>query len=544
MYQTFVGYKSDRGLSPQRPTNEDSYNVYEPAPDNPHGERGRLYVVADGMGGAAGGEVASRLAVQTVTDYYYGGDWQGPAETLRQAVRAANQAIYAAAQQKPELQGMGSTVTALAVLGDKGYIAHVGDTRCYGLHEGQLVQLTLDHSLVAEQVRQGVLTPEQARASSHRNIITRVLGNQPDVEVDIHEVAAPDNATFVLTTDGVHGELSDSEIERAVTLLPAQDAADHIVAQVLERGAPDNATVVVIQGEKVTRRGRLPKDLRPHRPLIAVLIPTVAVILVGGLLGAALIFKTDTAERRRAKLRAEAADLIGDAELLQDSAALIKADQKPKAEDKYQAGLDALAEANELLGNRDYAAAGDKAKEASAAFTEAITLVETPGPAPASAATEQDAKQRIAEAKKAIGVAQQERAGRYAPNTLKTAQGLLAEAEKNIRQRNWDASQRSAAKAVKSANSAAEQARKAVISEQEDKASKKQPKPQGSERPQQQPTQQPRQQPDQQPQQLQQQPQQQPARHEPQQPAQQQPQQPAEQQLQQKQQQPQPTKTK
>jgi protein phosphatase len=249
------------------------------------------------MGGAAAGDLASRLAVDAIAEHYYHDEWPGqPGQALVAAVHEANRAIYNTACGNSRLRGMGTTVTALVVHDGQAYVAQVGDSRCYILRGHRLRQVTEDHSYVAELVRQGTLTPEQARVHPDRNRIARVVGYEPAVTVDSFEVALSPGDTLVLSSDGLHGELTDSEIENAVATLPPQQAAEQLVAQVKSRGAPDNITVVIVQyGADPTRpaysgRGRtggvraLPSRSavaqRRRRPvLIAVIVPAVVVFV-------------------------------------------------------------------------------------------------------------------------------------------------------------------------------------------------------------------------------------------------------------------------
>ena len=199
-----------------------------------------LFVVADGMGGHAAGEVASRVAVEAL---------QASAGTgIVEAVRLANQAVMDRADADPSLRGMGTTLCALA-LGTDGQveIVNVGDSRAYLFRDGALVQVTEDHNLVAQLEREGRLTAEEARVHPQRNIITRVLGNDPDVEVDVFPVDAFRGDRFLLCSDGLFNEIEDDAISDVLrNHRPPQEAADELVRRANAAGGRDNITIVVV----------------------------------------------------------------------------------------------------------------------------------------------------------------------------------------------------------------------------------------------------------------------------------------------------------
>ena len=169
-----------------RDHNEDWVEVEDPA-DSAARRKGRLFIVADGMGGYQAGEVASRLAAETVKREYYADPSEDPTERLRKAVQSANDAVYHSARSDRAHAGMGTTVVVTALIGRKAYIASVGDSRAYVVHKNGISQITQDHSFVGEQIRAGLLTKEQARAHPQRNVITRALGSQATLQVDTFE---------------------------------------------------------------------------------------------------------------------------------------------------------------------------------------------------------------------------------------------------------------------------------------------------------------------------------------------------------------------
>lgn len=218
---------------------------------------GWLFIVADGMGGAQAGEVASNLATETIHRLFY----QAPAsmsrrESLDRAVRSANQAVYERSEQDPALSGMGTTVTAVVIQDRHVTIAQVGDSRCYLCRKSHLQQITRDHSYVQEMLDRGFLTPEEARDHPYRNRITRVLGTGSTVEPDLFDLLLHPGDTLLLCSDGLTGELLDEEIEAIlVHAVNPVEAADRLVKAALLKEGRDNISVIVIQTD-------------PHGPLL------------------------------------------------------------------------------------------------------------------------------------------------------------------------------------------------------------------------------------------------------------------------------------
>ena len=225
------GARSDVGLV--RGHNEDSFLLRTP-----------LFMVSDGMGGHAAGEVASSIAVETV-----GEQAPGTADDvlLGAAVEAANMAVIEAAEQGIGKPGMGCTATAVLIEKNKMAVAHVGDSRAYVLRQGTLVRVTHDHSYVEELVDSGQITADEARTHPSRSIITRALGSDPDMYADHFSLEVNDGDRIILCSDGLSSMISDAEIESlAVSSVTPQQAADNLVAAALTAGGADNVTVVVI----------------------------------------------------------------------------------------------------------------------------------------------------------------------------------------------------------------------------------------------------------------------------------------------------------
>jgi serine/threonine protein phosphatase PrpC len=221
-----------------------------------------LYVVADGMGGHAAGEIASQEAVETVHGMVQregdalkvmetADDAASPAfhravRVLESAVQAATYMVFGLAQHDPEHHGMGTTVSALLLRGRYGIIAQVGDSRVYLVRDGEASTLTEDHTLVAWQVRQGLISADEASRSPHRNVITRAVGSREYVQVDTHIIEPRAGDTYLLCSDGLHGYLDTEEIP-PICDLGGTLATKRFVELANERGGRDNITVIVVE---------------------------------------------------------------------------------------------------------------------------------------------------------------------------------------------------------------------------------------------------------------------------------------------------------
>jgi protein phosphatase len=246
-----------------REHNEDSFLVADLTtgrmlPDNgvdnyPAGERGLLFAVADGMGGAAAGEIASDMAVQSLmetlcerwTAAEVASTPEGFAQALREATEAANERIHLFALQHPEYRGMGTTATIAGLLGDTLYLAQVGDSRAYLVRGGEALQLTKDQSLMQQLVEAGEITPEEAERSERRNIILQALGPESTVAIDLTDQPVRRGDVLLLCSDGLSSIVGKQDIARAVQEEPDLDAVcRRLIAQANESGGPDNITVV------------------------------------------------------------------------------------------------------------------------------------------------------------------------------------------------------------------------------------------------------------------------------------------------------------
>lgn len=224
-----------------------------------------LFVLSDGMGGEAHGEIASALAVETVVKHCLDAEtnpaarvlgptqpgWSANTKRLSTALHLANKNIFKSAEEHPDQHGMGATLTAAWIDGAKLSVAHVGDSRAYLLRGGTLLQLTRDHSLVAEQVRRGMLTVAEAEESDMQSVLLRALGAQAEIEVDVEEHLLFQRDVLILCSDGLTRMVPEPEI---AGVLQAETnptrAAEELISLANERGGPDNITVVVVRLDK------------------------------------------------------------------------------------------------------------------------------------------------------------------------------------------------------------------------------------------------------------------------------------------------------
>lgn len=237
---------TDVGRKRQR--NEDSCAICAPEDKAKSDTLGRLFAVADGMGGVHGGEFASRLALNTIVENYFSGPGGNIPTRLRDAVHAANRRIFEEAEHNPNYRGMGTTLSAALVFGDYVYVAHVGDSRIYLKRQNhRTVQLTQDHSLVAEQVRSGIITEEEARTHAMKNLITRAVGTKDTVKVDLLACQIEKGDTLMLCSDGLCTVVHDDDIDEALGKSSLQGMCRILVGKALDGGGPDNITVVALR---------------------------------------------------------------------------------------------------------------------------------------------------------------------------------------------------------------------------------------------------------------------------------------------------------
>jgi len=233
---------TDRGR--KRPSNEDAYG---------YSVESGVYVVCDGMGGAAAGEIASNLAVDEILRLLRARNQESSTElpaAAESAVTAANDAIFSRAQRNHRLSGMGTTLVVMATRDQHVWVLNIGDSRCYRLRRSRLEQLTRDHSLVEEQVRMGRMTPREALYSPLKNVITRALGTQSRVTPDVFELEAEPGDLFMLCSDGLTRELADGAIQNLLNRdEPLERKATHLVEAAKKAGGHDNITCLLVRAE-------------------------------------------------------------------------------------------------------------------------------------------------------------------------------------------------------------------------------------------------------------------------------------------------------
>jgi protein phosphatase len=233
----------------QRSNNEDSYLYWEPDSDDDFRRKGRLAIVADGMGGYEGGQEASRLAVETVREVYDNAFGDDPQRILSEAFESAHQNIQRFALDHPQFYGMGTTCTALSIVGHQLHFAHVGDSRLYLIRGESISRLTRDHSYVGRLVESGIVRSEDAESHPQRHILTAALGSGRDVTPHIpeHPVPLEEGDILLLCTDGLWGVVGDADLACVSRSNTPAGACQKLVTMALERGGPDNITLLLLR---------------------------------------------------------------------------------------------------------------------------------------------------------------------------------------------------------------------------------------------------------------------------------------------------------
>ena len=277
----------DTSVGRARDHQEDTVEIFAPPENTPQAQKGQLLIVADGMGGHNAGEVASQMAVATIRDAFYADPGADLAANLRSAIAAANDAIFNHSRQHAGQSGMGTTVAMMVVHQNQVQIANVGDSRVYVVRSGKLTQVTTDHSWVEEQVRAGVLTPEQARAHPQRNIITRALGTTQKAQPDFFDGVLSEGDVFLLCSDGLTTHVSDAQIQDVLLTMTSLDqAANRLIQLANEGGGSDNISVIVARVEPAKAALAAPVGVakpRGRRPL------PLVIGAFGSLAGVALV---------------------------------------------------------------------------------------------------------------------------------------------------------------------------------------------------------------------------------------------------------------
>ncbi len=242
-----VASLSDVGC--QRENNEDALSYWEPQSDEAFQQKGRLALVADGMGGYEGGQEASRLAIEAIQDVYDHDPAGDPRTSLLKGFQEAHARIRRYAEAHPELHGMGTTCTALALNDYRLYVAHIGDSRLYLIRGGAISRLTRDHSYVGRLVESGVLDSNEAERHPQRHILTAALGAGSTITPDspAQPLSLESGDVLVLCTDGLWGLLTEEEIKSSVAGKTAAEICDHLVDTAKRRGGPDNITLQVLR---------------------------------------------------------------------------------------------------------------------------------------------------------------------------------------------------------------------------------------------------------------------------------------------------------
>ncbi|GCE08405.1 Stp1/IreP family PP2C-type Ser/Thr phosphatase [Dictyobacter aurantiacus] len=236
----------------KRPSNEDNLIAVLPEDLSILNQKGALFVVADGMGGHSYGEVASQIAIDQIREVYYQDTSSDIPTALTNAIKQANAAIYQEAQSKPspanKSVSMGTTCVAVVIKDRTLYIANVGDSLAYLINDQEIRQLAENHSFVAEQMRKGLMSKEDARTSEQRNVITRALGTKAEEEISLTITTdAQPGDILVLCTDGLHGQISEDEMREIVTRYPPEESAKLLIERANENGGLDNITAIVIK---------------------------------------------------------------------------------------------------------------------------------------------------------------------------------------------------------------------------------------------------------------------------------------------------------
>lgn len=282
-----VGAATDVGNARDR--NQDLEFHGPVAPGATGGSEAYLLAVADGMGGHNRGDVASRLAIDTLVDHMQTIDEPDVSIVLRRAFRAANQDIYTQGVANGADQLMGTTMVAALIVDDELTIANVGDSRAYLLRAGALTQVTEDHSLVAEQVKMGVLSETEARTSGHKNIVTRALGQQDRVTIDIYELTLLPKDRLLLTSDGIHDYLDVDEMRQIISDTDPEDGARALISSALAQGSTDNLTALMLwmapvselyPAEEPVAAGRFDSILVPAIVVLGLIILIAAAVLI------------------------------------------------------------------------------------------------------------------------------------------------------------------------------------------------------------------------------------------------------------------------
>lgn len=244
-----VAAKTDLGRV--RENNEDKHEFYLPEDDAVLATRGQIFLVCDGMGGHAAGQIASELTCKTFIDVYLSHPSADPIAAMKAAVKAANRFVLDVAQAVPSRRGMGTTLSALILLQGKAYTVQVGDSRVYRLRGDAYAQLTSDHGWVEEAVARGEIPPEAAADHPYKHVLTRAVGTEDSVECDVTEFDVESGDIFLLCSDGLSNHVRDEEMAQALIDYAPGEAVWRLVGKALVDGGSDNCTAMVVRVDQM-----------------------------------------------------------------------------------------------------------------------------------------------------------------------------------------------------------------------------------------------------------------------------------------------------
>lgn len=276
-----IEYAGCTDIGVVRTENQDSYGKF-PADDlNLDSDRGQLFIVADGVGGHAGGKEASSMAVEVIESIFLGSGSSDKAELLKNAIEEANLRIYKKSADSINLLRMATTCSALLLKGDKGTIGHVGDSRIYKVEDNHIELLTTDHTQVQELLKKGIITGKEAENYPSKSVLARAVGIEEKVKVDIIEnIKLKAGQYFILCSDGL-GQVPADELLKIVQGNSPEESCEKLIALALERGGKDNITVLIIKmvGEKVIHTGNPVRNKNNHNQLYIILIVLILVLI-------------------------------------------------------------------------------------------------------------------------------------------------------------------------------------------------------------------------------------------------------------------------
>lgn len=244
-----IAAKTDLGRT--RENNEDKFEFYLPDEENALATRGLVFLVCDGMGGHAAGQFASELACKTFIDVYLHHPASDPEIAMTSAVQAANRYVVDVGRSIPAKKGMGTTLTGLILIQDAAFLVHVGDSRGYRLRQGELLRLTDDHTWIEEAIREGVITEDERDYHPYKHVLTRAIGIEGDLKVDVDRLDLKPGDTFLLCSDGLINHVTDDAIGETLRTKSLAESAWSLVGQALQGGGSDNITVLIVRVDAV-----------------------------------------------------------------------------------------------------------------------------------------------------------------------------------------------------------------------------------------------------------------------------------------------------